>query len=181
MLSIDAVGGFDKEMGILLTRDKISVAYAEKGIIYDEKVSNPEMFKKQRRRWLSAQFALLGKYWASGLKGLLAGQRDHFNEVYQLSILPRVMMLGLMPILLGISALLPGVGPAWELWLAATVCCYSGILIGIPASLINEKFWGALLRVPMIFITMFLLLFKLKGANKKFIHTPHIHNAEQSV
>jgi hypothetical protein len=28
-------------------------------------------------------------------------------------------------------------------------------------------------RIPVIFFTMLLLLFKLKGANKKFIHTPH--------
>jgi cellulose synthase/poly-beta-1,6-N-acetylglucosamine synthase-like glycosyltransferase len=179
MGQIDAVGGFDKEMGLLLTRNKISVAYAEDAFIYDEKVSNPENFKKQRRRWLSAQFSLLRKYGMSGFGQLfLHGNFDYFNEIYQLSILPRVMMLGLMPLMLIISVFTPGIGPGWQLWLAATACCYAGILIAIPASLINEKFWGAVLRVPMIFFTMFLLLFKLKGANKKFIHTPHIHNAE---
>jgi len=170
MLQIDAVGGFDKEMGLLLTRNKIGVAYAEDAIVYDEKVSHPEHFKKQRKRWLSAQFSMFGKYGTSNF--------DYFNEIYQLSILPRVMMLGLMPIMLLISVFTPGIGPGWQLWLAATACCYTGILIAIPASFINEKFWGAVLRVPMIFFTMFLLLFKLKGANKKFIHTPHIHSAK---
>ncbi len=179
MRQIDAVGGFDKEMGLLLTRNNISVAYAEDAFIYDEKVSNPENFKKQRRRWLSAQFSLLGKYGMSGFGQLFKhGNFDYFNEIYQLSILPRIMMLGLMPLMLVISIFTAGIGPGWQLWLAATACCYAGILIAIPASLINEKFWGAVLRVPMIFFTMFLLLFKLKGANKKFIHTPHIHNAE---
>jgi len=179
MLQIDAVGGFDKEMGLLLTRNKIGVAYAEDALIYDEKVSNPENFKKQRRRWLSAQFNLFRKYGTSGFGELfLHGNVDYFNEIYQLSVLPRVMMLGLMPLMLLISVFTPGIGPSWELWLAATACCYTGILIAIPPSFINEKFWGAILRVPMIFFTMFLLLFKLKGANKKFIHTPHIHSAE---
>ena len=179
MLQIDAVGGFDKEMGLLLTRNKIGVAYAEDALIYDEKVSNPENFKKQRRRWLSAQFSLLRKYGLSGFGQLfLHGNFDYFNEIYQLSILPRVMMLGFMPLMLLISVFTPGIGPSWPLWLGATVCCYTAILIAIPANFINEKFWGAVLRVPMIFLTMFLLLFKLKGANKKFIHTPHIHSAE---
>jgi cellulose synthase/poly-beta-1,6-N-acetylglucosamine synthase-like glycosyltransferase len=179
MLKIDAVGGFDKEMGLLLTRNKISVAYAEKAYIYDEKVSNPEVFKKQRRRWLSAQFNLLKTYGSSGFAALFKyGNFDYLNEVYQLSILPRVLMLGLMPFMLFVSLLTPGVGPGWELWLTATACCYAGILIAIPLSFINDKFLGAVLRIPLIFFTMVLLLFKLKGANKKFIHTPHIHNAE---
>ena len=178
MLRIDAVGGFDKEMGILLTHDRITVAYAEEALIYDEKVSNPEMFKKQRRRWLSAQFNLLKKYGLTSFKALLHGNFDYVNEIYQLSILPRVMMLGFMPLMLFISLAAPGIGPGWALWLAATLCCYAAILIAIPANLINQDFWGAALKVPMIFLTMVLLLFKLKGANKKFIHTQHIHSTE---
>jgi len=182
IFQIDAVGGFDKEMGLLLTRNKIGVAYAEDALIYDEKVSNAEVFKKQRRRWLSAQFNLLRQYGSTGLSALFKqGNFDYFNEIYQLSILPRVLMLGLMPFMLFVSLLTPGIGPGWQLWLGATACCYAGILIAIPSSFLNDKFFGAVIRVPLIFFTMVLLLFKLKGANKKFIHTPHIHNAGQSV
>jgi len=179
MLQIDAVGGFDKEMGLLLTRNKISVAYAEDALIYDEKVSNPEVFKKQRRRWLSAQFNLLKKYGGSGFAALFKnGNFDYFNEIYQLAILPRILMLGLMPFMLVVSLLIPGIGPSWHLWLLGTFFCYTGILIAIPAAFFNDKLLGAVIKIPMIFFTMFLLLFKLKGANKKFIHTPHTHSAK---
>jgi cellulose synthase/poly-beta-1,6-N-acetylglucosamine synthase-like glycosyltransferase len=180
MFRIDAVGGFDKEMGLKLTKDGIGVAYADKALIYDEKVSNSEVFKKQRRRWLSAQFNLLRNYGASGFAAVFKHANfDYFNEIYQLSILPRVLMLGLMPFMLVISLLLPaGYGPDWHLWLAATICCYVGIIIAIPTAFYNSKFLGALIRIPMIFFTMLLLLFKLKGANKKFIHTPHTHSVE---
>ncbi|WP_259070655.1 glycosyltransferase [Mucilaginibacter sp. X4EP1] len=179
MFQIDAVGGFDKEMGILLTRNKISVAYAEDALIYDEKVSNPEIFKKQRRRWLSAQFNLLKKYGSTGFIELFKrGNFDYFNEIYQTAILPRILMLGLMPLMLLISLITPGIGPGWQLWLSATVLCYVGIIIAIPTAFYNEKFFGALIRIPLIFFTMLMLLFKLKGANKKFIHTPHIHNTK---
>lgn len=179
MMQIDAVGGFDKEMGLLLTRNKISVAYADKALIYDEKVSNPEVFKKQRRRWLSAQFNLFRVYGWSGITELFKhGNFDYLNEIYQTAILPRVLMLGLMPMMLLFSILTPGMGVGWQLWLAATTCCYLAILIAVPSSFVNNKLLGAVLRLPLIFLTMMLLLFKLKGANKKFIHTPHIHNAE---
>jgi len=174
MFQIDAVGGFDKEMGLLLTHAKIGVAYAEDALIYDEKVSNPEVFKKQRRRWLSAQFNLLKKYGSTGFAELFKhGNFDYFNEIYQTAILPRVLMLGLMPFMLLFSLLTPGMGPSWQMWLTATACCYTGILIAIPAAFFNDKLLGAVLKIPKIFFTMFLLLFKLKGANKKFIHTPH--------
>lgn len=176
MSKIDAVGGFDKEMGLILTRQKIRVAYAEKALVYDEKVSNPEVFKKQRKRWLSAQFNLLRKYGSSGFSQLfLHGNFDYFNEIYQMSILPRVLMLGLMPFMLLISFLLPGIGPHWYLWLAATLCCYIGIVVAIPKQFFNRNLFNAALKLPLIFFTMLLLLFKLKGANKKFIHTPHDH------
>ncbi|SEP13822.1 MULTISPECIES: glycosyltransferase family 2 protein [unclassified Mucilaginibacter] len=182
MGQIDAVGGFDKEMGLILTRQKIGVAYAEKAYVYDEKVSNPEVFKKQRKRWLSAQFNLLRKYGMSGFSELfLRGNFDYFNEIYQMSILPRVLMLGLMPFMLFISLFLwwltPGIGPSWQLWALATLCCYAGILAAIPGPYFNIQLLKAALKLPLIFFTMLLLLFKLKGANKKFIHTTHDHTA----
>lgn len=179
MMRIDAVGGFDKEMGLLLTQNCIHVDYAENAIIFDEKVSNPEVFKKQRKRWLSAQFSLFKKYGKTGLRELFVNRNfDYFNEIYQLSVLPRVLMLGLMPVMLLFSVIFQGIGPAWIWWLVATLACYTGILLAIPARFVDRKFWGAVVRVPLIFVTMVLLLFKLKGANKKFIHTPHIHNAK---
>lgn len=174
MAQIDAVGGFDKEMGLVLTRQKIHVAYADKAYIYDEKVSNPEVFKKQRRRWLSAQFNLLKTYGLTGFKELFVhGNFDYFNEIYQTAILPRILMLGLMPMMLLISLLTPGIGPGWQMWLTATALCYIGILVAVPAEFFNSKLLGAVLKIPLIFFTMLALLFKLKGANKKFIHTPH--------
>ncbi|MES2275066.1 MAG: glycosyltransferase family 2 protein [Bacteroidota bacterium] len=172
MSRIDAVGGFDKEMGLLLTYVGITVAYSEDALMYDEKVSKPDNFKNQRKRWLSAQFSLLGRYWKQGLYELCKHFNwDHFNEIYQLSILPRVLMLGIMPMMLALSFL--GAGPSWHWWLLATGLCYLAILIAIPPSFFNKKLLNAVLRLPFIFFTMFALLFKLKGANKKFIHTAH--------
>jgi cellulose synthase/poly-beta-1,6-N-acetylglucosamine synthase-like glycosyltransferase len=181
MFRLNSVGGFDKEMGLLLALDRIKVAFADNALIYDEKVSNAAMFKTQRRRWLSAQVSLLYKYATSGFEELFKGNWDYVNQIYQLSELPRVMMLGFLPLMLLISCILPGIIPGWQWWLASTIGCYAAVLIAIPASFINKKLFGALLRLPVIFFTMFLLLFRLKGANKKFIHTKHIHTVDKCV
>jgi cellulose synthase/poly-beta-1,6-N-acetylglucosamine synthase-like glycosyltransferase len=179
MFRLNSVGGFDKEMGLLLAQDRIKVTFADDAIIYDEKVSNAEMFKKQRRRWLSAQINLLLKYGTSGVRELFNGNFDYVNQIYQLSELPRLMMLGFLPLMVFLSWLVPGIIPEWRLWLASTICCYAAVLIAVPKTFVNKKLFGALLRLPGIFLTMVLLLFRLKGANKKFIHTPHIHAVDK--
>jgi hypothetical protein len=52
------------------------------------------------------------------------------------------------------------------------------ILISIPRRLYNVKLLKALVALPKGIIGMFLIMFKLKGANKTFIHTPHSTNSE---
>ena len=61
MKQSDAVGGFDKQLELILIERKITIGYAKDAIVYDEKVQQAEVFVNQRRRWLSAQFV----YWPS--------------------------------------------------------------------------------------------------------------------
>jgi hypothetical protein len=43
----------------------------------------------------------------------------------------------------------------------------------IPRRFYNLRLLKSILLIPKLFVKMFLLLFKLKGANNSFIHTPH--------
>src|SRR5690606_18060167 len=71
LLNIDAVGGFDRELQILVNKAGHKILYLEDALVYDEKVENPEVLKNQRRRWISSQFIYLRKYFFTGLKSLL--------------------------------------------------------------------------------------------------------------
>jgi hypothetical protein len=59
------------------------------------------------------------------------------------------------------------------------------IAFAIPRQFYTIKLLKSILLVPKIFIKMFMLMFKLKGANKTFIHTPHgqieAHSAAEKV
>jgi hypothetical protein len=46
----------------------------------------------------------------------------------------------------------------------------------VPSSFYNKKTLSAIIHLPKAFFIMFLTLFKLRGANKSFIHTPHTSN-----
>jgi cellulose synthase/poly-beta-1,6-N-acetylglucosamine synthase-like glycosyltransferase len=175
MPEITAVGGFDKEMELRLLRRKIRFGYAENALIYDEKISQQSTFENQRRRWLSAQIHYMRRYLADGFLQLTKGNIDFFDKVIQTLLLPRILMLGITAIAF-ILSLIPGPCLSPRYWLGLCGATYTAILISVPAPYFNKQLMKAMFSLPSAFISMFKLFFKLKGANKTFIHTPHGEN-----
>ncbi|MFN6945297.1 MAG: glycosyltransferase [Cytophagaceae bacterium] len=187
MLTIDAIGGFDKELEVKLNRDKVKIHYLENAMVYDEKVENPEVFKNQRRRWMSAQIIFLKKYFIEGLTHFVSkGNFDFFNKVFQFTLLPRIMLLftvvglGVLAFLLNIIfgyAMAPGTG----FWLSLAGLNLLSIMLAIPDKFYNKKTFRAAMHVPKAVSLMFLNLLNLKGADKKFIHTPHSGSSDSEI
>ena len=181
MANVNAIGGFDKELELKLLRDKIKIEFLNNALVLDEKVQKPEVFSNQRKRWLSAQFIYFRRYFFSGLKHLIVrGNIDFFDKVYQMVSPPRVLLLGLTTLLTlfyGVVAFLPwaqnNLALQFELWLIVTVMVFASFALSVPKSFYNKKTFIAVFSLPKAFILMLLSLFRLKGANKKFIHTAH--------
>ena len=184
MANVKAVGGFDKELELKLLKDKIKIEYLQDAIVLDEKVQKPEVFAKQRRRWLSAQFVYFGRYFLPGLYHLfIKGNVDFFDKVYQMISPPRVLLIGLVIFFTLIYAGIEIITPHqtflvftlshWLLVLSAVVAAF---LFSIPRKFYSRQTLKALFSLPGAFLLMFASLFNLKGANKKFIHTQHGHN-----
>jgi cellulose synthase/poly-beta-1,6-N-acetylglucosamine synthase-like glycosyltransferase len=177
-----AVGGFDKMLSVDLIRQKHFIKYLPHALVYDEKVDNAGTFKTQRRRWVSSQFTNLRMYFAQGFSQLFKGNLDYFNlAVLNNIMLPRILLLGLVSLCFLLAILLPQwsfVGPlAWTLCLLL----YAGaILLGLGSLLFDSRFIKALATAPKIFFIMFGLLFRLKNADSRFIHTPHTHTQVQN-
>ena len=181
MAEVKAIGGFDKELELRLLKDRKKIEYLNHAIVYDEKVQKSEVFANQRKRWLSAQFIYFRRYFFTGLKHLFKhGNLDLFDKVYQMVSPPRVLLLGLVSIIallyvllnlvLGIDAFLV---TNWFLWLCMAAVVYLAFVVSVPPKFYNLKTLKALFTLPKAFFIMLLSLFKLKGANKKFIHTAH--------
>ena len=172
MPKVTAVGGFDKELELRLLRNRIHFGYAEKAVVYDEKVTQKSTFENQRRRWLSAQFHYMKRYLLDGFVQLFRGNVDFFNKAFQTVLLPRILMLGFTTIT-ALLSLLPGAALPPVYWFVLMGLTYAAILISVPNKYINGRLIKALLLVPVAFFSMAKLLFKLKGANTTFLHTPH--------
>jgi cellulose synthase/poly-beta-1,6-N-acetylglucosamine synthase-like glycosyltransferase len=172
---LDSIGGFDRELELDLIRRNIRIYYGKGAVVYDEKVESTEVFEKQRKRWLSSQFIYLKKYFGEGVNALLHGKFAMFNSAILKNIqLPRLINLGLLVILsiLGIvfrDHLTFKFYP-WLLFLAMNIMAMA---FAIPLRLYNWQMVKSVVLLPKVFIKMFNLLFRLKGANKSFIHTPH--------
>jgi cellulose synthase/poly-beta-1,6-N-acetylglucosamine synthase-like glycosyltransferase len=177
---ITAIGGFDKEMELILLKGRRRIAYANNAILYDEKVQKAEVFEKQRKRWLSAQLNYLKKHALSGFVELIArGNLDYFDKVLQMALIPRVLLLAILPVVF-LASLLPGNAPPPIYWAAIWIIGYVAIALAVPTAFLNKKFLKALANLPQGIFSTFKVLFKLKGANKSFIHTPHGETQENN-
>jgi len=171
MQNITAVGGFDKQMEVLIISQGVKIDYAHEILVYDEKVQLPEVFQNQRKRWMSAQLTFMRKYAFSGiLRSLLTFNIDYLDKSLQLLLLPRLINLGLSFLLCGIWF----IDAAWgQCFIALFAIQIVALMMAVPKMYYNKDSLKALMSLPYSFMLMFLNIFKLRGADKKFIHTPH--------
>jgi len=171
---MDSVSGFDKELEIRLLENDIKTIYSEELIIYDEKVTNSKDFRNQRRRWIFSQFFYLRKYFKVSMRALFNRNFALFNSAFlRYAQLPRFINMIVLFIVTVIFTILHYRSQAYLVWWGLFFLSSISILLAIPAKFYNIKLLKAVLELPRIFLIMFGLLFKLKKANKKFLHTPH--------
>lgn len=172
---MDSIGGFDRELELKLLQRNIKVYFARDVVVFDEKVSSSQVFERQRKRWISSHFYYLGRYFKEGWKQLFKGNFAFFNSAILRNIqLPRLLNLGLLSMIILLSLVFARylqVSPlVWIFLLGLNVLAMA---FAIPRRLYTRKLLVSALMVPRLFVRMLLLLFKLRGANKTFIHTPH--------
>ena len=177
MRNVDAVGGFDKELELWFTENRLVIEYIDNALCYDEKVQNFDTLGNQRRRWLSVQFIYLGMNAVPSIRSLFRnGNIDYFIRTWQQAILPRILLLGLVTLMaLGSLFFWPAV--AAGAWILLWLLLVTSLALSIPTSFYNRSLLMALLYIPMGIWRMFLSLIRIKGANKSFIHTSHTATA----
>ena len=178
MKSIKAVGGFDKEIELYMLKDGKLIEYLNDALVLDEKVQKSEVFSNQRRRWLSAQLHYFSKDFLTSLKHLiLKGNIDYFDKTIQFIQPPRIMLLGFL-LVINIISIIFNSTPFIYVWLSVLAACVVAFILSIPIKFYNFTTYRALFKLPLAFFLMFLSLLKIKGANKKFIHTEHSTNKD---
>jgi len=172
MQDVNAIGGFDKELELRLTQMGESIAYAEEAIVYDEKVSHPEVFARQRGRWLAAQYTYARRFIGKGIAALfMRGQVDFFNKAIQMALPPRLLLpvallvltTVCLPFDLNYSAIFAGL-------FALNVASFA---LAVPPSMWETTSWMLLSRLPQLVWQACRAVIMIPASAKTFYHTPH--------
>src|SRR5690606_103893 len=115
------------------------------------------------------------QYFKEGWRKLFQGNFGFFNSAVLRNIqFPRLLNLGLLSLVIFLSLVFwryVTVSPL--VWIGLMALNIAAMAFAIPRRLYNWRLLKSVALLPRLFAKMFLLLFRLKGANKSFIHTPH--------
>ena len=171
--------GEDKELDFRTLKDQIKIAYLSDAYVYDEKIPNFKVFANQRTRWLATQQEFFSKYFGEGLRQLSKGNWDFVDKIVQSMLLPRILLLGVLGVLLGLS-LLWQAGPTPGYWLALLVGTAAALLLALPTRLYTRQVGRAVLHLPVALGAMVLALLQIKKAKTSFMPTPHTATATRA-
>lgn len=162
--------GEDKELEILLLKEGIFIDFLDYVFVYDEKVKKEEVFYNQRRRWLSSQFCSLYNGLKYVPKALLNLNLDYLDKIFQWILLPKIVLLGMISIII-IGTTIISIELSFKWWVLLLLLMTS-FMLALPGFLITAKNIGVIKKLPLLFLLMFINLFRTKGTENKFIHTP---------
>jgi cellulose synthase/poly-beta-1,6-N-acetylglucosamine synthase-like glycosyltransferase len=163
--------GEDKELEMMLFKERVYVTFLNEVPVYDEKTKQVANFNNQRRRWLSTQYFSLLRSLPDLPGALFSSNWDYADKIVQWMMFPRIILLGMVPICCLLSSLYR---LSWSIkWWALLLVLLFALAFSIPDELVNKKFRKALRYIPILGLSMFFNIFRLRGLNKKFIHTKH--------
>lgn len=181
--------GEDKELEALLLQQRIHITYLKQLPVYDEKIEKKEAIKNQRKRWIAAQYGALHSSIPNFPKALLKGNWDYCNKIIQWMLPPRLIQLAavfgftFIFTLIGILINIQHEENMWLFvikWWILSFAQFAAMILPIPKKMFNKQLGKAIIQIPSLTIDMISNLFKLRGVNKKFIHTEHGENKKES-
>lgn len=161
--------GEDKELEVLLLKQGIYIDYLNWVFVYDEKTRKESAFAKQRRRWIAAQFDILGRSIKDLPKAIWNRNWDYADKLIQWMMLPRIVVMG-FALCFAIGMLFIDWVWAIKWWIIFIILMYA-FAMAIPDFLVDKKLKKTFHKLPLVFVVMVYNIFKIKGVNKKYIHT----------
>ena len=161
--------GEDKELEVLLLKQRIFIEFLDEVYVYDEKTQGEKGFYNQRRRWLATQFAQWGRVFKDLPRAILSGNIDYSDKLIQWMLPPRLILFGGIIVMGSIMQIID-----WPLalkWWALFLIMGVTLCLAIPDKLVDDRFKKSINKLPLLYIMMVVNLFRMKGMNKKFVNT----------
>ena len=164
--------GEDKEIEEKLLIQNKYIYYSDNIIFEDEKINNRSNMKYQRRRWLATQLYLLKILFYNLTSVIKKGNINYLFKIYETIILPKSLLVGFIFV---ISIIITTINPYDSIsWWTLFIILLISLFIAIPNELRDKRLIKCIiLDTPFFILMMFFNIFKIRNADKKFIHTQH--------
>ncbi len=172
----------DREVDLGFVRKGIAIEFIEDAMVLDEKVSDLQVFQRQRTRWMESQLSTIKLFLKTPatLRSI-----DFWNKFFGLFLPPRILLLGIFPLMLIVYAAGKWMSDVnWVYpplpWFAVLFTAYCiALLIALPSRYFTAKTLKAFLALTPLFLMYLRALFKLKPTRKEFLHTPKSYKNER--
>ena len=164
--------GEDKEIEEKLLIQNKYIYYSDNIIFEDEKINNRSNMKYQRRRWLATQLYLLKILFYNLTSVIKKGNINYLFKIYETIILPKSLLVGFIFV---ISIIITTINPYDSIsWWTLFIILLISLFIAIPNEIRDKRLIKCIiLDTPFFILMMFFNIFKIRNADKKFIHTQH--------
>ena len=163
--------GEDKFLEYYLLLDRIDTAYLESVMVLDEKIQNSNDFSQQRRRWIASQVDIFKVASAQFRNAIQTHNWALVDKIFQWSMPPRIMMLGLLPLIFIGSLFIVAVSSLK--WFFLIILYMAGLALAIPARLYSKSLLIAVFSLPRMFFAMLSSIMHFRSGRSTFIHTKH--------
>lgn len=166
--------GEDKEMTMQLMKKGIPVEYLADALVLDEKVSDIQVFKRQRKRWIESQLQIISSFFRSEFKEVRS-KGVFWYRLFQNLLLPRSFYMLLLPLFTFLSFLLEifqlKIFPESMWWLSLSFVFFLSLFLSIPISYLNVSTLLAIGKLPKVLLSMVWAASNAKLDNKVFVAT----------
>lgn len=163
--------GEDRELEVLLLKQKKFIKYEESINVYDEKVSNQDNFQRQRLRWMTAQLQCLGSMLSYIPKAIQTCNINYIDKTIQQALIPRSILIGATTLF---SVIMSVVNPMLSIkWWSLFICLCISLYIAIPKQKRTKSIIYSIKMLPKLTWKMCSNILKIDTSNKDFIHTTH--------
>jgi cellulose synthase/poly-beta-1,6-N-acetylglucosamine synthase-like glycosyltransferase len=171
---VQGSAGEDKEMTLQLMKKGIEVEYLADALVLDEKVSDIQVFKRQRKRWIESQLQIIRSFFRTEFKELRS-KGMFWYRLFQNLLLPRSFYMLVLPFFTFLSFLLERfqlkIFPESMWWLSLTFVFFLSLFLSIPISYLNFNTLVAIGKLPKVLISMVWAASRAKMDNKEFVAT----------
>ena len=172
LVNATAVGGFDKEMELSLTKANESILFDDAAIVYDEKVHSSNDLTRQRSRWMGAQWHYAATHLSPAWTSIKTKSNGaYLDKVFQMVMPPRILLLTgqvlAVPLAILTSSFIAAILFSTSLFLTLFALIYS------ISEKNNFRSFVDVFRAPIVLAAYFKGFAKSFKANRRFVHTQH--------